>query len=66
MSAVESHPMPYRLTPLAKAHLKALSPLKEGKEKEIFSSLGMSHEEIDELLRKQAKVRTFFKEFEME
>lgn len=37
MSAVESHPMPYRLTPLAKVHLKALSPLKEGKEKEIFS-----------------------------
>ena len=29
MAAVEAHPMPYRLTPLVKAHLKAVAPLQE-------------------------------------
>lgn len=36
MAAVEAYPMPYRLTPLVKAHLKAVAPLKEGKWKEII------------------------------
>lgn len=37
MASVEANPMPYRLTPLVRAHLKALAPLKEGKWKEILS-----------------------------
>ena len=34
--------------------------------REIFSQLGFTKDEIDTLLTKQAKVRTFFKEFEMD
>lgn len=42
------------------------SPILGENNREIFSSLGMSKEAIDALLAKQAKKRTFFKEFEME
>lgn len=42
------------------------SPILGEHNREIFTSLGMSKEEIDAVLTKQAKVRTFFKEFEME
>lgn len=34
--AIESHPFPYRLTPLAKAQLAGMAALKEGRTKEIF------------------------------
>ena len=42
------------------------SPILGEHNREIFGKLGMSKEEIDALLTKQAKVRTFFKEFEMD
>ncbi len=42
------------------------SPILGEHNREIFTGLGMSKEEIDALLTKQAKVRTFFKEFEMD
>ena len=42
------------------------SPILGEHNREVFASVGMSKEEIDALLTKQAKVRTFFKEFEME
>lgn len=42
------------------------SPILGEHNREIFGKLGMSKEEIDVLLTKQSKVRTFFKEFEME
>lgn len=42
------------------------SPILGEHNREIFTELGMSKEEIDALLAKQAKVRTFFKEFEMD
>lgn len=56
-------PLKFRNDPVS---LTRGAPILGENNREIFSSLGMSHEEIDELLRKQAKVRTFFKEFEME
>lgn len=37
MAAVEANPMPYRLTPLVKAHLKAVAPLQEEPRKSIVS-----------------------------
>lgn len=37
MAAVEAHPMPYRLMPLVKAHLKAVAPLQEEPRKSIVS-----------------------------
>lgn len=37
MAAVEAHPMPYRLTPLAEAQLKALAPLQDGERKAIYA-----------------------------
>ena len=42
------------------------SPILGENNREIFGGLGMSKEEIDALLTKQAKVRTFYKEYEME
>ena len=42
------------------------SPILGEHNREIFGKLGMNKEEIDALLAKQAKVRTFFKEFEMD
>ena len=42
------------------------SPILGENNREIFSELGMTKEEIDALLTKQSKVRTFFKEFELE
>ena len=57
-------------SPLKFAHepvkLAKGSPILGEHNREIFSRLGLSKEEIDALLSKQAKVRTFFKEFEME
>lgn len=35
--AIETHPFPYRLTPLAKAQLQATAPLKEGKVAEYYA-----------------------------
>jgi CoA:oxalate CoA-transferase len=46
-------------------HLTKGAPILGENNREIFGSLGMSKEDIDTLLRKQAKVRTVFKEFEM-
>ncbi len=37
VAAVEAHPMPYRLTPLVKAHLKALAASQKGKRKKYFA-----------------------------
>lgn len=37
MAAVEAHPMPYRLTPLAEAQLAALAPLQEGARRELYA-----------------------------
>lgn len=42
------------------------SPILGENNREIFSGLGLTKEKIDALLAKQAKVRTFFKEFEMD
>ncbi len=42
------------------------SPILGENNREIFGGLGMSKEEIDALLAKQAKVRTFFKEYALE
>jgi CoA:oxalate CoA-transferase len=41
------------------------SPVLGENNREIFGKLGMTNEQIDALLAKQAKVRTFYKEFEM-
>lgn len=37
MAAVEAHPMPYRLTPLVKAHLKAVAPLQDKERRHVVS-----------------------------
>lgn len=37
VAAVEAHPMPYRLTPLVKAHLKAVASLQEEPRKSLVS-----------------------------
>lgn len=42
------------------------SPILGENNREIFSGLGMSKDEIDTLLKKQAKVRTFFPEFALD
>lgn len=42
------------------------SPILGEDNRAIFGQLGMNKEEIDKLLAKQAQVRTFFKEFEMD
>ncbi len=42
--------------------IKHGAPILGQNNREIFSELGMSGEEIDELLKKQSKVRTMFKE----
>lgn len=45
--------------------VKKGSPILGENNREIFTELGMSKEEIDALLEKQAKSRTMFKEWEM-
>lgn len=37
MAAVEAHPMPYRLTPLAEAQLAALAPLQTGARRAVYA-----------------------------
>ncbi len=37
MAAVEAHPMPYRLTPLAKAQLQAMAPLQSGARRAVYA-----------------------------
>lgn len=56
-------PMKFTNNPI---NLEKGSPILGENNREIFSGLGLSKEEIDAVLAKQAKVRTVFKEFEME
>lgn len=55
-------PLKFKNNPI---HLIKGSPILGENNREIFSSIGMSKKKIDALLVKQARVRTFFKEFEM-
>ena len=64
VAAVEAHPMPYRLTPLVKAHLKALAPSQEGKRKKYFAHPKKYWKELCALAKDDreldAKLRTTF------
>ncbi|MDD6569511.1 MAG: M20/M25/M40 family metallo-hydrolase [Acidaminococcus sp.] len=54
--AIEGHPFPYRLTPLAKAQLAGEASLKTGKEKEIFADPEGHWDELCALARKDARL----------
>lgn len=56
MAAVEAHPMPYRLTALAKAQLQALAPLQTGAKKEIYADPEGRWDELCALAREDREL----------
>lgn len=64
MAAVEANPMPYRLTPLVKAHLKALAPSQDKKVAKIYAHPKKHWDELVKLAKQDreldAKLHTTF------
>jgi carboxypeptidase PM20D1 len=52
MAAVEAHPMPYRLTPLVKAHLKAVAPLQDKERRDVASHPKKNWKQLVKLAKK--------------
>lgn len=56
VTAVEDHPLPYRLTPLVRAQLKAFSVLQKGVRKEIFADPDSHWEELTAIARNERDI----------